>query len=208
MAQTGGRSTWFAWLVGVVCLGIVAALAWLAVPALPGVSDWISDTLRAATTEEEPEPEVIVITDEDTGATRTLPAACRGLYPDDLWGLLESTADAELREGEDALAGQSSGLAEMLEAEPVLACEWVVPDGPSVGTRIWQVDAAAAEVADPVFRDAGYVCSANGQRIVCERTRDGVTTQHEIRDGLWVVDVYREWSPPGYYEAVAESVWG
>lgn len=208
MAQTGGRSTWFSWFVGIVCVGIVGVLAWLAVPALPGVSEWVSETLQSATAADEPEPEVVIIRDDESGATRTVPAECRGLYPDSLWALLESTADASLIEGDDALAGQSAALAGRLSAEPVLACEWAVPDGPSVGTRIWQVDSAAAEMAEPIFRDAGFVCSVTGQNLVCERTGDGVTYQHEIRDGLWVVDVYRGWTPPGYYESVAESVWG
>lgn len=209
MARVGGRSTWFSWFVGAVCVGIVGVLVWLAVPALPGVSTWLGGVLRSATEPQvEPdEPEVIVIRDAETDAERTVPATCRALYPESLWGLLESTADATLIEGDDALADQSTGLAETLEAEPLLACEWTVEDGPSVGTRVWQVSATAAEVAEPVLRDAGYVCSVTGLKIVCERTRDGVTAQHEIRDGLWVVDIYRGWNPPGYYEGVARSVW-
>ena len=49
MARIGGRSLWLAWPVGLLCAGIVGALVWVALPAVPGTVNWIGDTLRAAT---------------------------------------------------------------------------------------------------------------------------------------------------------------
>ena len=49
MARIGGRNLWLAWPVGLVCAGVVGALAWLAAPALPATVGFVGDTLRSAT---------------------------------------------------------------------------------------------------------------------------------------------------------------
>ena len=49
MARIGGRNLWLAWPAGLLCAGVVGALVWLAVPAIPGTVLFVGDTLRAAT---------------------------------------------------------------------------------------------------------------------------------------------------------------
>ena len=43
MAKVGGRNAAFAWIVGLVCLGIVGVLAFLALPLIPATVAWVGD---------------------------------------------------------------------------------------------------------------------------------------------------------------------
>lgn len=47
MARIGGRSTPVAWLVGALCVGVIAGLGYLAIPMLPAVGDYVTFMLRA-----------------------------------------------------------------------------------------------------------------------------------------------------------------
>ena len=49
MARVGGRNSWIAVPVGLVCAAIVAALVWLSLPMVPVTVAWAGDMLRNAT---------------------------------------------------------------------------------------------------------------------------------------------------------------
>lgn len=46
MAQADGRNLGMSWFAGIVCVGVVAALVWLAAPMGPVLIDFVGDTLR------------------------------------------------------------------------------------------------------------------------------------------------------------------
>jgi len=45
MARVGGRNLAISWIVGLLCVGVVGALVWFAVPAGPVLVDMISASL-------------------------------------------------------------------------------------------------------------------------------------------------------------------
>jgi hypothetical protein len=49
MARVGGRNAAISWIVGVLCMGVVAGLLWLALPAAPAVVDIVGNGLRELT---------------------------------------------------------------------------------------------------------------------------------------------------------------
>ncbi|WP_300268486.1 hypothetical protein [Microbacterium sp.] len=47
MAQADGRNLGVSWVAGILCIGVVAALVWLAAPMGPVLVEFVGDTLRA-----------------------------------------------------------------------------------------------------------------------------------------------------------------
>jgi len=45
-ARVGGRNRAISWIVGLLCVGVVAALLWFAVPAGPAVIEMVGSSLR------------------------------------------------------------------------------------------------------------------------------------------------------------------
>lgn len=46
MAQADGRNLGMSWVAGIICVGVVASLIWLAVPMGPVLVEFVGDTLR------------------------------------------------------------------------------------------------------------------------------------------------------------------
>ncbi|MDR6866698.1 hypothetical protein J2Y69_001291 [Microbacterium resistens] len=49
MARIGGRNTALAWIAGIVCLGVVVGLGYLAAPMLPAIGQYLGDLLASWT---------------------------------------------------------------------------------------------------------------------------------------------------------------
>ncbi|WP_424937625.1 MULTISPECIES: hypothetical protein [Bacteria] len=47
MARIGGRSTAHAWIGGLLCLGVIAGLGFLALPMLPVLEQYVGDLLAS-----------------------------------------------------------------------------------------------------------------------------------------------------------------
>lgn len=47
MAQVGGRNVAASWITGILCVGVIGALVWFALPAGTVFAEMISDTVRA-----------------------------------------------------------------------------------------------------------------------------------------------------------------
>jgi hypothetical protein len=47
MARVGGRNLAVSWIAGLLCAGIVVALAWFALPMLPVMAEFFGDGIRS-----------------------------------------------------------------------------------------------------------------------------------------------------------------
>ena len=204
MARIGGRSLWLAWPVGVLCAGIVGALVWVALPAVPGTVNWIGDTLRAATSAPvaaAPSPVENAALDPATSLD------CRTLYPDRLW--------AELVWGSDVLLAQNltppttgiTGLVDALQPVVRVTCSWRSADGQIV-TTLSQVEADASAIADAALSGQGFDCETFGTGVACRRQQGDVVEEQAVRNGLWLASVETSWLPEDYGTQLAVRVWG
>jgi hypothetical protein len=199
MARVGGRSLWLAWPVGVMCAGVVGALAWMAAPGLPGAVEFVGNTLRGATSAPV----------ADGAGTPPAPSAaatdCRDIYPDRLWSELTWTPDALLSQT-TAPPATATALAAALAPDVRLTCTWRVDDGRSVATTVATVGADAAAVARAALSAEGFTCSADGDAAHCARTSGTVTEIHDLRGRTWLSSVLTGWMPQDYAAQVASRV--
>ena len=160
MARIGGRSLWLAWPVGVLCAGVVGALVWLALPAVPGTVNWIGDTLRAATSAPvaaAPSPVETAALDPDADLD------CRTLYPDRLWAELTWGSDVLLDQDRTPPATSITALVDALQPVVRVTCSWRSADGQIV-TTLSRVAADASTIADAALRGQGFDCETFGDR--------------------------------------------
>lgn len=205
MARIGGRSAWIAWPAALLCVGVVGALGWLALPMVPVSVAWAGDMLRAATTPQPPEPAA------ETLATRIAaaePVDCRALYPDRLWAELTWTPDVLLSQSLAPPAGEDTSLIDALAPAVNLSCHWRVPDGRWISSTLASVAPDAAPIAEAALRGQGYSCATDAGALVCARTTGGLLEEHTLRDGLWLASAESDWQPEGYAALLARQVWG
>ncbi|WP_243075595.1 hypothetical protein [Microbacterium sp. SS28] len=203
MARIGGRNLWLAWPAGLACAATVAALVWLAAPAVPGTIVFVGDTLRAATSA----PQAIAA--QPVGAAAldlSTDVDCRDLYPAMLWGELAWTRDALLDQNHAAPATAVTALVDALQPTVRVTCLWRGPAGTIVST-LSVVPADAATVADLSLRGQGFTCAAFGSGIACRRESGAVVEEHAVRDGLWLSSVETTWHPEDYGDRLAAFVW-
>ncbi|MFH8252179.1 hypothetical protein ACH3VR_17570 [Microbacterium sp. B2969] len=203
MARIGGRNLWLAWPAGLVCAGVVAALVYLAVPAVPGTVQFVGDTLRAATSTpvaaaSEPVQEVAL------GGTAEID--CRDLYPGSLWSELAWSPNVLLTQNRSLPPTAVTALVDALQPDVRVTCVWKGPQG-TVVSSLSRVGPDAATVADPALRGQGFSCEAYGSGTTCRRTSAGVREEHTVRDGLWLASVETTWMPEDYGARLAAFVW-
>lgn len=214
MARIGGRSTWFAWLVGLVCFGVVGALVFLAVPLAPAIVDWSGSALRGDL--DRPRASADPVPDADGGADAqperpAAPGECRELYSEQLWALLSTASGVELSEGADPAPTTITALADELSPSVLLSCSWSTGSGVSVSSVLAEVATDASDAAARTLAGAGFACSPFGLGIRCEGPSGAASADvaeiHTIRDGLWLATIERGWRPPDYAATVEASVW-
>lgn len=219
MARIAGRSTWFAWFVGLVCAAVLGALVYLAAPLGPAVGDWTVRTVANAVGQ--------ITGDTGTSAVETgsqsgpdavaggpvMPADCTGLVSAELHQRLEGDAQAVMSIGAgEALAGVP-GLAELLGAAPVLDCRWTTPAGSTAQAIVATVGDGAVGIADEMLRALGFDCTSVGEGVECTRTTaasegvSGLIERHRVRGTVWVASVTTGWEPDGFADAVDAAVW-
>lgn len=189
MAKVSGRVSWIAWPAMLGCLVVIGALVWLAVPGVPGAITFIGNTLRGATSPP--------AADSANGAPAEPATDCRSLYPDRLWSALTWTPEVLLSENRDAPATATT-LPTALSAEVRFTCTWRADDGRSIQTSVSGVSGDASVVAAAALTADGFACADDGHHVHCERTRDTVTEQHDLRGDTWVSSVLTAWTPEDY----------
>lgn len=205
MARVGGRNSWIAVPAGLVCLAIVGALVWLALPMVPVTIAWAGDTLRRAAT---PQP---APTSGPTPAEQAIADGgidCRTLYPDDLWNELAWRGGSLLNQTIAPPATEVVSLTEALAPEVLVTCEWRLASGGGIVTTLSRVDAGARPIAEAALRGQGFACDAGEAALVCTRTQGAVVEEHTLRDGLWLASVQATWHPEGYGARLDRNVWG
>ena len=204
MARIGGRSLWLAWPVGVLCAGVVGALVWVALPAVPGTVNWIGDTLRAATSAPvaaAPSPVRTAALDPDADLD------CRTLYPDRLWAELVWGSDVLLDQDRTPPATWITALVDALQPAVRVTCSWRSADGQIV-TTLSRVAADASTIAEAALRGQGFDCETFGTGVACRRQQGDVVEEQAVRNGLWLASVETSWLPEDYGTQLAARVWG
>lgn len=203
MARISGRNLWIAIPAGVLCAGVVGALAWLSQPMIPVTVAWVGDTLRNATTLTVPEPAASRPAAFESAAT----SDCRALYPDGLWAELTWTPDALLSQNVSPPATTVEAIVEALAPEVRVTCTWRAPGDRTISTTVAAVSPEVAPIAEAAFVGAGFACDTS-QGLTCSRKRGGVVEEQFFRDGMWISSVETAWSPKGYGARIAAHVWG
>lgn len=225
----GGRNGWIAWPVGLLCVGVVAGLVWMARPAVPAVIGFIGDTLRAGTAAHGPSA-VDTATPGVRAAPEALPGSgtpgasgvpgvsatdlpdgltgdCRSLYPTDLWTALTLRRDVVLSQSMDPPAGVSAAVRAALAPQVVMTCSWHEngAGGGTVTTTLSRVAAGPAGEATSVvsarraLAAQGLTCTTLGTGIRCA----GAVAVAGAADGTTEDDVVRG----GLWLSTTETAW-
>lgn len=199
MARVGGRNTSLAWVVGLTCAAVVAALAWIAAPLLPGTVQFVGDQLNPPTSD----PAAGDAEDAVSGEV----SECRDLYADALWTSLVWTPDSVLTPSTDAPESTASGLLDALSPKVRFTCAWTSADG-AISTTVADVPADAGAIAGTALPALGFTCEDVDARIRCVREgEDGTRETIEAGGGTWLSSVQDGWHPSGYAQRVADRVW-
>lgn len=178
-----------AWPAALVCVGVIVALLWLALPGIPGAVDFVGSTLRGATAASAADEAVA-----DDAAAEPV-TDCRSLYPDRLWAELTWTPDVLLSPSTDA---PSSTLTAALAPRVRITCTWRVGDGRSIRSTVADVDEGAVAVAQAALTAEGFACTTEGERLHCERTSGDVVELHDLQGTVWLSSVLTAWEPDDY----------
>ncbi|MBN9155044.1 MAG: hypothetical protein J0J05_13770 [Microbacterium sp.] len=200
----GGRSAWLAWPAGVVCVGVVGALAWLAVPGIPTAVSFVGDILRtgaaaSASAPEGPKPVHQIgsaISDD-----------CRSLYPDGLWVELSWTPHVLLDQTQAAPETTATSVRAALSPQVRMTCAWRNESGGTVTTTLSDVDASASGIAQAALASQGFSCEASGGGVRCVKASGAVVEEHVIRDGVWLATFERSWHPDRYTDRLVQRLW-
>lgn len=203
MARIGGRNLWLAWPAGLLCAGVVGALAWLAAPAIPGTVLFVGDTLRAATSAPEAAAARPV---GQTALDGSAPIDCRDLYPEPLWGELAWTPRVLLDQTHAAPATTVTALVDALQPSVAVTCTWRAMAG-TIASTLSVVSPDAATIADLTLRGQGFSCAPFGSGVSCRRDSGVVVEEQTVRDGLWLSSIETTWHPEAYGARLAAFVW-
>lgn len=203
MARTGGRSTWIAVPVTLVCFAIVGMLVWLALPMMPVAGAWVGDSLRGASerANRAPAPPAARVIDFDT-------LDCRGIYPDALWAELTWTAGVVLRQDRTAPATAATTVTEALAPQVRVTCRWSRRQPGTIVTTLASVDPGVTPVAEAALASQGFRCARTETALNCDRDRGRVREEHTLRDGLWLSSVETRWRPERYGARLDAFVFG
>ncbi len=201
MARVGGRNAAFAWFAGLVCLGVVAALVWFALPALPVAAQWIGVTLGAS----QPAPGAAASPTAPgpsaPAAPSAVPSDCRTLYSDAMWAALTQSGHLITTAGPVRV---DAALKQALTATPALTCAWR-SDAGEITTTLFRTAGPAAQLTVAALSAAGYACTA-GTVAQCDRDRGASAQSHAAGPGAWVATTFGAWRPDGYASDVTAHV--
>ncbi|MBN9177704.1 MAG: hypothetical protein J0I43_10100 [Microbacterium sp.] len=200
MAKVGGRNAAFAWIVGLVCLGVVGVLGFLALPLIPASVAWVGDTVNRPTSP----PDA-----GDTGvdAATGVPTECAGLYDSALWATMRFTSGAVLTPSVDAPVSTATSLVAALQPQVRFTCAWHADAG-TVSTTLAAVPTDAGAIAAAALPGAGFECETDGDRTRCTRTDGDLTETIEAGGGLWLSTSEQAWHPAEYVRRTGDRVWG
>ena len=201
----GGRNGWIAWPVGILCVGVVAGLVWLAAPGMPTAVQFVGDVLREGSAQASragatPQPIESIGTAVDDD--------CRSLYPDSLWAQLTWERHTVLSQSQDAPATTAESVRDALAPEVLMTCGWRNEDGGTVTTTLSRVDAAAAAIAGQAFASAGFACTGFGaDGVRCTKTAGDTVEDDSVVNGMWLSTTEKSWHPGHYSDALAGRLW-
>lgn len=196
MARVGGRNAFLAWVVGIGCAALLAALVFLAIPLLPVATTWIGNAAAGPTAKPDaaaPEP---------TGP----PAECDQLYGEALWAALRWADGAVLTPSKDAPTTTAAALVDALQPQVQLTCSWIAAAGTLTST-LATAPADAGSIAAAALPAVGFACEAVSDRTRCTRVDGELTETIETGGGLWLSSSETGWHPEAYASRVARAVW-
>jgi hypothetical protein len=199
----GGRSAWLAWPAGVVCVGVVAALAYLAAPGIPTAVTFVGDLLRAGTSA----PQAEAPSSDAKQPGEALTDDCRSLYPDGLWVEMSWTPHVILSQSTAAPSTFAPTVADALSPQVRMTCDWRNDAGATVTTTLSDVDGSAAAIARSGLTGQGFSCEDSGDGVHCTRSKGGVVEDQVVRGRLWLVTVEKGWSPDRYTDRLIGRLW-
>ncbi|WP_434970741.1 hypothetical protein [Microbacterium sp. bgisy207] len=204
MARVPGRDNRIAIPVMVLCLGVVGALVWFAIPGMPMVLAWAGGTAGNAATmlAATPTPRAVVADGLDVAATD-----CRELYPDDLWNELTWTSDAILNQSTGASATAATDLVAALAPTAARTCAWTDSAGQSVVTTFATVADDAAGIAEAALRGQGFACTTTDGTLSCTADTAAGDEHQAVHGALWVTTVAGSWYPEDYDDRIAVHLW-
>ena len=195
MSRIGERSTWLSWAVGIVSVGVVAGLVWLALPGFPAVVGLAGDSLGGPRASE---------TDAAQSGT---PAECRRLYTDALWAGLSWAPGSQLDQDDSTPATSATVLVDSLAPKVRFTCTWTSETG-TIVTTLADVGSDAGAIAQAALPEVGFGCGVVAEtRVRCTRSAEEVLETLEFADGLWLSTVETTWHPERYAARVADAVW-
>ncbi|MCT9819110.1 hypothetical protein N3K63_02290 [Microbacterium sp. W1N] len=195
MARVGGRNAVFAWIVGIICAGVVGALAFIAFPLVQPSLAWMGDAAGQPTATSSPVDGAPAGLDE-----------CRDLYDNALWASLEWTPGAELKTSTEPPRTAATDLVAALQPQVLFTCDWTSDDG-AISTTVARVPADAGAISATALSGAGYACNEAAGRVVCTRVDGETTDTVETGAGLWVSTVQTTWQPVQYQSRIGDRVW-
>ncbi|MFT4214925.1 MAG: hypothetical protein QM622_09140 [Microbacterium sp.] len=198
MARVGGRNAVFAWIVGLLILGVLGVLALLALPLVPASITWVDEAVNRPTSSATPTP-------DETAAG--LPTECDQLYDEPLWATLRFTSGAVLTPSTDAPVTTAAALVSALQPQVALTCSWHSDTG-TVSTTLATVAPDAGAIAAAALPGAGFSCEKVDDRTRCTRTDGELTETIEAGGGLWLSTSEDGWHPDEYVKRTAAAVWG
>lgn len=199
MARVAGRSMWIAVPVGVLCIAVVGALAWLALPLMPATLGWVGGAVDGSLAEP-------AATSDPVAADGT-PTTCRGLYDDALWATLSLAPDAILTPDTAPPVTTATTLATALAPQVRMTCTWHGAGGASISTTVADVGTDAGAIAAASLPGEGFGCSEENGRVHCEKTAGDALETLDLGGGLWLSSTLTAWQPERYSPRVASLVW-
>ncbi len=190
MARIGGRNVVFAWIVGVLCAGVIGVLAVLTVPLVSTGMGLLGGSGAGAGGE---------------AAAADGPQECRDLYPEALWVTLQYAPGAKLEQSQDAPVSTAVALVEALAPEVRFTCSWT-SDAGSISTTVGAVGTDAGSIAASALPAQGFTCDERGARTLCSRTAGDLVETIEAGGGRWVSTSQSAWHPEQYAGRVGNAV--
>lgn len=188
MARIGGRNVVFAWIVGVICAGVIGALAILTVPLVTTGMGLLGESGGGG-----------------GAAAADGPQECRDLYPEALWVTLQYSAGAQLEQTSDAPVSTAVALVGALAPEVRFTCTWT-SDAGSISTTVGSVGTDAGSIAASALPAQGFACDERGVRTLCSRTDGDLVETIEAGEGHWVSTSQSAWHPEQYASRVGNAV--
>ncbi|GAA3774639.1 hypothetical protein GCM10022240_28040 [Microbacterium kribbense] len=199
-----GRRGWIAWPVGLICLGVVGGLVWLAAPGVPAATQFVGDLLRSGSAQSPSDA-------ADSGSAETIGTAltddCRSLYPDGLWVQLSWQPHVVLDQSQDGPVTTAVSVRDALRPDVQMTCTWRQRDGSMIRTTLAKVDAATAPIARAGLASQGFDCTASGDGIRCAKTTAGTREEDVIRGRVWLSTTETGWHPEHYTDALIGRLW-